>query len=155
MNTDIPSLIIGLVKSIDPNDIITGLQNATPIATAIIIGGTSVFAINKSFQTLVTTIKGTDQGGTTSLKLEAQKIVAFDGSITNWNRWKNRTECALDGSGYERILSDASYALKNKKMNKVVYSQLAVATVDGTAHHIVNEHSETKDGHQAWTNMKT
>ena len=69
MNTDIPSLIIGLVKSIDPSDIITGLQNATPIATAIIIGGTSVFAINKSFQTLVTTIKVTDQGGNTSLKL--------------------------------------------------------------------------------------
>ena len=60
---------------------------------------------------------------------------------------------ALDGSIYERILSKPSYAQRNTKMNKIVYSQLSVTTVDGTAHHIVMEHLESKDGHKAWKDL--
>ena len=102
MNTDITSLITGLIRSVRLNEIMIGLQNATPIATAIIIEGTTVYEVNKSIQTVVSSIKGTEQGGNTSLRLEAQKIVAFDGNITNWTRWKNRTECTLYGSGYKK-----------------------------------------------------
>ena len=61
-----------------------------------------------------------------------------------WQRWKNRTICALDGSGYEQILSEPMFAQRNSNMNKIVYSQLSVATVDGTAHHIVMNHAESK-----------
>ena len=74
-----------------------GLQNATPIATAIIIGGTTVYTVNKLFQTLVTSITGSDKGGNTSLMLDAKNIIAFDRNITNWNRLKNRTDCSLGG----------------------------------------------------------
>jgi hypothetical protein len=35
-------------------------------------------------------------------------------------------------------------------MNRVVYSQLYVATVDGTVHHLVKQHENEKDGNAAW-----
>ena len=35
-------------------------------------------------------------------------------------------------------------------MNKIIHSQLAAETIDGTAHHIVAQMSDTKDGHAAW-----
>jgi hypothetical protein len=85
-----------------------------------------------------------------SLKLEAQRIKEFSGSYEEWPKWKSRTICAFDGSGYERILSDRQYATTHLRMNKIVFSQLAVATVDGTAHHLIKEHEENKDGHAAW-----
>ena len=84
------------------------------------------------------------------LKLEAQKINEFSGSSSEWPKWRNRTECALDGSGYEDVLENRAYASKNQEYNRVVYGQLSVATVDGTAHHLVKKYSKTKDGHAAW-----
>ena len=85
-----------------------------------------------------------------NLKLEAQKIKEFSGSYDEWQRWKSRTECAFDGSGCENILVDPVFATNNPRMNRVVYSQLAVATVDGTAYHLVRQFEELKDGHEAW-----
>ena len=38
-------------------------------------------------------------------------------------------------------------------MNKIVYSQLSVATVDGTAHHIVMNYAESKNEYQAWKDL--
>ena len=35
-------------------------------------------------------------------------------------------------------------------MNKIVYSQLSVATADGTAHHLIKKFDDVKDGHKAW-----
>jgi hypothetical protein len=34
-----------------------------------------------------------------------------------------------------------------------VYAQLFVATVDGTAHHLVKQHEADKDGHAAWASL--
>jgi len=85
-----------------------------------------------------------------NLKLEAQKIKEFSGSYDEWQRWKSRTECAFDGSGYENILVDSTFATNNPRMNRVVYSQLAVATVDGTVYHLVRQFEGQKDGHEAW-----
>src|SRR5687767_14688062 len=85
-----------------------------------------------------------------NLKLEAQKIKEFNGGYEEWQRWKSCTECAFDGSGYERILTDPVFARMNQRMNRVVYSQLAVATVDGTAYHLVRRFEEEKDGFGAW-----
>jgi hypothetical protein len=85
-----------------------------------------------------------------SLKLEAQKISEFSGEYDHWPKWKSRTECAFNGSGYEKILTDNTYAKKNTMMNAIVYSQLAVATVDGNAHHLVKAFEESKDGNKAW-----
>lgn len=86
----------------------------------------------------------------TNLKLEAQKIKEFLGKYDDWPKWKNRTQCAFDGSGYERILQDRRFADRNPKMNRIVYSQLAVATVDGTAYHLIKQFEDSKDGHAAW-----
>ena len=89
----------------------------------------------------------------TSLKLEAQKVTSFSGNFADWARWKSRTQCAFDGSGYEKVLTDQQYALANPRLNKVVYSQLSVATVDGNAFHLVKRHKESKNGHQAWVSL--
>jgi methionyl-tRNA synthetase len=45
------------------------------------------------------------------------------------------------------------YAKANKRLNKVVFSQLAAATVEGVAYHLVSKVEETKDGHAAWRNL--
>ena len=42
----------------------------------------------------------------TSLKLEAQKVRTFSGNFNNWARWKSRTQCEFDGSGYEKVLNN-------------------------------------------------
>ena len=88
--------------------------------------------------------------GVTSLKLEAQKVNEFTGDYDVWPKWKSRTECAFNGSGYEKILTDLTFSEQNPKMNAIVYSQLAVATVDGNAHHLVKQHEDTRDGYAAW-----
>ena len=40
-------------------------------------------------------------------------------------------------------------------MNRIVYSQLAVATVDGTAYHLVKKFEDSRDGHEAWNALLT
>ena len=82
--------------------------------------------------------------------MEAQHVTSFSGTNEEWRKWKNKTACAFEGSGYDRILGDRAFANNHPKMNKIVYSQLAAATIDGTAHHIVAQMSDTKDGHAAW-----
>jgi hypothetical protein len=96
-----------------------------------------------------TTLEISDKG-VTSLKLEAQKVNEFSGDYDVWPKWKSRTECAFNGSGYEKILSDLTFSEQNPKMNAIVYSQLAVATVDGNAHHLVKQHEDSRDGYAAW-----
>ena len=91
--------------------------------------------------------------GETNLKLEAQKIKDFTGGHEEWQKWKSRTECAFSGSGYERVLDDLEYATNNVRLNKVVYSQLAAATVDGVAYHLVQQFETEKNGHAAWKNL--
>ena len=85
-----------------------------------------------------------------TLKLQAQSITSFDGSYDDWHVWKSLTECAFRGSGYDNVLESKEYAILNKGENKIVYSQLVVATVDGTAYHLVKKHDRNKDGHKAW-----
>ena len=38
------------------------------------------------------------------LKLEAQQVKEFDGNLTMWQKWKSKTECAVNGSRYEKTL---------------------------------------------------
>jgi hypothetical protein len=94
-----------------------------------------------------------DDRGVTSLKLEAQKINEFNGDYEQWPKWKSRTECAFNGSGYDKILTNEQFAKSNPKMNTIVYSQLAVATVDGSAHHLVKQHEDERDGYKAWNSL--
>lgn len=86
-----------------------------------------------------------------NLKLESQKIVEFSGRFEEWQKWKNRTQCAFDGSGYESILLDRGFATQRMDMNRIVYSQLSVATSGGTAYHLVKQFESEKDGHAAWS----
>jgi hypothetical protein len=91
--------------------------------------------------------------GETNLKLEAQKIKDFTAGHKDWPKWKSRTKCAFSGSGYKRVLEDSEYAMANERLNKVVYSQLAAATVEGVAYHLISKVDATKDGHAAWRNL--
>jgi hypothetical protein len=87
------------------------------------------------------------------LKLEAQKIKEFTGNFDMWQKWKSRTECAFDGSGYVKVLLDHIYAKNNTQMNRVVYAQLYVAMVDGMAHHLRKQHDVNKDDNAAWKSL--
>ena len=50
-------------------------------------------------------------------------------------------------------MESKEYAIFNKGENKIVYSQLVVATVDGTAYHLVKKHDRNKDGHKIWKDL--
>lgn len=88
-----------------------------------------------------------------NLKLEAARITEFHGRIDDFQAWRIRTECAFDGSGFERILSDRGFADKNPRMNRIVFSQLSVATANGDAFHLVLKHNGVKDGYGAWNEL--
>jgi hypothetical protein len=88
-----------------------------------------------------------------NLKLEAAKITEFHGRIDDFQAWRIRTECALDGSGFEKILTNSNFAHANPRMNRIVFSQLSVATANGDAYHLVLKHNETKDGNGAWNEL--
>ena len=88
-----------------------------------------------------------------NLKLEAQRVKDFTGNPDKWQKWKSRTLCAFSGSGYEQILESEKYAQEHPRYNKVVFSQLSAATVDGTAYHLIQEFETTRDGHLAWKNL--
>ena len=60
-------------------------------------------------------------GEVNNLKLEAQKIRDFTGVNQDWAKWKNRIECAFDGSGFDRILVDEEFSTSKPRMNKIVY----------------------------------
>jgi hypothetical protein len=47
------------------------------------------------------------------------------------------------------VLEDTVYTVANKHLNKVVYSQLATATVEGVAYHLVSKHEDTENGYAA------
>eukprot|EP00957_Ditylum_brightwellii_P035991 2726652-Ditylum_brightwellii.AAC.1 len=83
------------------------------------------------------------------LKLESQKIVKFSGKMEERQKWKNRTECALDGSGYEPILTNREYSLRLYNQNRVVFLQLSVATSEGMAFHLVKQFEDEKDRYAA------
>jgi hypothetical protein len=93
------------------------------------------------------------RSGPSGLKLESQRIVDFSGKVEDWQKWKNCTQCTFDGSGYERVLSDREYADRMRNQNRVVFSQLSVATPGGTAYHFVKQHDKNKDGHAAWHSL--
>ena len=100
-----------------------------------------------------TTTNSTTELENTNLKLEAQKVKDFSGDFGEWPKWKSRTKCAFAGSGYEKVLTDPRYAVEHPQMNKVVYSQLSAATVDGNAHHLVKQHDDVDDGWGAWQSL--
>ena len=76
-------------------------------------------------------------GHPSNMKLESQKILEFFGQIEVCNKQKSRTECYFGGSGYDLVVSNALFAENNQQMNRTIYSQLDMATVGGTAHHLV------------------
>ena len=38
-------------------------------------------------------------------------------------------------------------------MNRVIYSQLEVETVGGTAHHLIKQHEDDMNGYGAWNTL--
>eukprot|EP00957_Ditylum_brightwellii_P151688 11551599-Ditylum_brightwellii.AAC.1 len=92
----------------------------------------------------------TSRNTPSNLKLESQKIMELTGRSEDWQKWKTRTQCALDGSGYEGILNYSNYAFRHLDMSCIVYSQLLVATLGGTAHHLVKQFKKEKDENKAW-----
>ena len=82
--------------------------------------------------------------------MEAQKIKDFNGGFDEWSKWKNWTQCALIGSGFESVISSNEDEIIDEQKNRVVYSQLATSTCDGCAYFLVKQFEETQNGQAAW-----
>eukprot|EP00957_Ditylum_brightwellii_P168836 12851288-Ditylum_brightwellii.AAC.1 len=54
-----------------------------------------------------------------NLKLESQKKFEFTGRSEDWQKWKTRTQCAFDGLGYKRILSESDYVMQRPGMSRI------------------------------------
>eukprot|EP00957_Ditylum_brightwellii_P142145 10829916-Ditylum_brightwellii.AAC.1 len=93
---------------------------------------------------------GRSENRTLYLKLESQRIVEFNGNLEEWQKWKNRTKCTFDGSEYEHIWMNKSYATRMSHHNIVVYSQLSVATSGGTAYHLIKQFHDENNGPAVW-----
>jgi hypothetical protein len=87
------------------------------------------------------------------LRLVASSVKPFNGRTAEFPRWKSYTECVFNGTGYEKILTDAPYAALHPAKNTLVYSQLSMALSEGDASHIVHMYKDTQDGHQAWQDL--
>ena len=85
-----------------------------------------------------------------NLRLAAQKITEFSGDYQEFAQWKKSTECALQGTGYDRILTDEKFSQKNPNMSSTVFAQLSLAVIRGSANHVVEDVEDTKDGYAAW-----
>jgi hypothetical protein len=90
------------------------------------------------------------QGDISNLRLAAQKITEFTGDYQDFAQWKKGIECALQGTGYDRILTDEKFSKANPIMNSMVFAQLSLAVIRGSANHVVEKVETTKDGYAAW-----
>eukprot|EP00957_Ditylum_brightwellii_P093122 7089681-Ditylum_brightwellii.AAC.1 len=52
-----------------------------------------------------------------NLKLESQRILELSGMYDEWQKWKNHTQCAFIGSGYEKILDNEDHAAIRSDLN--------------------------------------
>ena len=85
-----------------------------------------------------------------NVKLQAQSIGTFDGKSIKWHSWKARARAAMGIAGMLDILDKPDYAKKNGIDNETVFHMLQVATVDGSASHLVDQYSDINDGHKAF-----
>ena len=60
----------------------------------------------------------------------------------------------LGTSGLLRVLDDRQDALRNiRNMHETVFHVLHVATVEGTASHLIDIHEDACDGYAAWDDL--
>ena len=85
--------------------------------------------------------------------MQAQQITQFSGNAIKWHSWKKKTRAAIGTAGMLRILDSPTYAKKNGTDNETIYHLLQVATVDGTASHLVDMHEEERDGRKAYQEL--
>ena len=95
----------------------------------------------------------TDHEGSTKVSIEKQRVTDFSGRADEWPKWKQRTLCVLATCKHDRIVTDSDYASAHPEADKLIFSLLANATVDGTAYHLVKDHEDDKSGHEAWASL--
>ena len=87
------------------------------------------------------------------VKLTQSSLKPFTGAPKDWTRFKMMALNTFTAAGYDKILADDVYAETHPRKNQIVFAQLATATMDGTARHLVNAFMPTQDGHQAWQSL--
>ena len=92
-------------------------------------------------------------GDPSNLKLKSQNVIEFLGGIEDCQKQKSRAECSFGGSGYDQLIYDDKLTENNQQMNRIVYSQLSVANVGGTAHRLVKTFKDMKNGNSYWRLM--
>jgi hypothetical protein len=88
-----------------------------------------------------------------SLKISSKGIPDFNGSADAWTKWRTSALNTLVAGGYKMTLMDRDYATEHTTDNEIVYTLLAMATIDGTARHMVTKYDEVKDGYAAWHDL--
>ena len=51
------------------------------------------------------------------------------------------------------MLTHATYDGQSTQMNCVVYSQLEVAIIGGTAYHLIKQHNDNNNEYEAWNDL--
>ena len=88
-----------------------------------------------------------------NVKLQAQQMVAYDGSSIKWHSWNKKMKAAIGAAGMLRIIEDKKYAESNPVDSETIFHLLQVATADGQAAHLVDMHENNKDGYAAYQEL--
>jgi hypothetical protein len=56
----------------------------------------------------------------------------------------------LQGTGYDRILTDKAFSKANPNLSSTVFAQLSLAVIRGSASHVVADVEFSNDGYEAW-----
>ena len=88
-----------------------------------------------------------------NVKLQAQQVVAYDGSSIKWHSWNKKMKAAVGTAGMLRVIQDEEYAKSHPVDNETIYHLLQVATADGHAAHLVDMHENDKDGYSAYQEL--
>ena len=88
-----------------------------------------------------------------NVKLQAQKIVAYDEDSLKWQAWSRKMRAAVGTSRMRKVLDNNEYATKNVLDNETIFHLLQVATADVNAAHLVDMHENDKSGHFAYQEL--
>ncbi|MGH7973997.1 MAG: hypothetical protein ACREBR_00625 [bacterium] len=86
-------------------------------------------------------------------KFDTEKLDRFSGAQEAWDNWLMMINAQLGSAGFSKVLTTKDYAINHKKENKRLYHLLMRATIEGSAHHLINEYVNTHDGYSAYHNM--
>eukprot|EP00957_Ditylum_brightwellii_P072440 5505100-Ditylum_brightwellii.AAC.1 len=77
------------------------------------------------------------------------RIVEFSGKMEDWKERNNGTQCAINGSGWGKSLSDREYVDKRRNQHRKVFPNVSLTNSKEMTYHLEEQHNDINDGYAA------